>query len=98
MDPERLTGRHVDEDTLAGPHVGQLEQHHVGGQVVNRQSGTFLEAHLLRHGEGLVGRHHDQFLPHPTAAHSDDTIPHLREDGGTETSAAELCISTFFMK
>lgn len=77
---ECLTCGHVDQDTLARPQIGHLKQHHVGGQVVYRQSGTFLKAHLLRHGEGVDGGHNNHILPHATAPHHDDTIPHLRED------------------
>lgn len=78
---ECLTCCHVDQDTLAGPQIGHVEQHDVGGQVVYRHSSTFLEAHLVRHGEGIIRGHNNHFLPHATAAHHDDTIPHLREDG-----------------
>lgn len=77
-----LTCCHVDENALARPQIGHLKQHHVGGHVVDGDSSAFLKAHLLRHGECVVGGRDDHFLPHAVAAHHDDTIPHLREDGG----------------
>lgn len=58
---------HVDEHTLARPHVGHLKQHHVGGHVVNGESRALLKAHLLGHGEGVDGGHDNEFLPHAAA-------------------------------
>lgn len=79
-----LTCSHVYKNTLVWPQVGHLKQHQVGGQVVNGNSGAFLKAHLLGHGEGAVSGHDNQFLPHATAAQHDDTISHLREERGRE--------------
>lgn len=75
-----LTCGHVYKNALARPHVGHLKQHHVGGQVVDGNSGAFLEAHLLGHGEGAVSGHDNHLLKHAEAAHRDHTISHLREE------------------
>lgn len=82
---------HVDEDALARTNVAHLKQHHVGGQVVDGESGALLEAHRLGHEEGAVSGRHDHFLPHAAAVQHDDPIPHLREEedreGGTISDA-----------
>src|SRR4029077_6331783 len=41
-------GGHVHQHPLAGPDVRDAEQHVVGGEVVDRYRGGFLEAHRLR--------------------------------------------------
>ena len=88
-----LTCCHVDEDALPRPHVGHLKQHHVRGDVVNGQSGSFLKAHLLGHGEGTAGGHNDHFLPQAAAAQHDDSITHLREEGEEEMVMRMMCVS-----
>ena len=71
----------MDQDALAGPEVGHLEEHHVGGEVVHGQRRRLLEAHGVGHEEGLVSRHHHQLLPQATAAQHDDPVTGLRWEG-----------------
>lgn len=88
----------MDEDTLARPQVGHVEQHHVGGQVVDGQGSGFLEAHALRHEVGVEGWCDNHFLPQATAHHHDDTIPHLRreEERGRSDKAKLLTTAYLF--
>lgn len=69
----------MDEDALARPDVGHLEQHHVGGHVVDGDGGSLLEAHLLGHGEGVAGGQDHHFLPQAAATQHDDSVAHLEE-------------------
>lgn len=62
---ELLTCSHVDEDTLVGSQISKVKQNHVGSDVVDKKSSSFLEAHPLRHWEGVTGRHIHHFLPEP---------------------------------
>lgn len=88
-----LTCSHVNENTLPGPEIGHLKQHHVGRQVVNRKSGSLLKTHLLWHGESPLSGNHNHFLPHATAAHCNNTISHLNEQrrGDGEDEEAGYC-------
>src|SRR6185436_11025373 len=49
----------VDEYAIALRHVAESPQHENGGQVVDRDGGAFLEAHVGRHREHLLGRNRD---------------------------------------
>lgn len=62
---ELFTCSHMDEDTLVGSQVSKVKQNHVGSDVVNKKSSSLLEAHPLRHWEGVTGWHIHHFLPEP---------------------------------
>lgn len=62
-----LTCSGMDEDALVGPQVAKVKQHHVGGDVVDREGGSLLEAHALRDEEGVVCWCHHHLLPQPKA-------------------------------
>lgn len=97
--PVCVTCSHMDQDTLAWLQVGRLEQHQVGGEVVDGQRSPLLKAHLLGHGEGVASGHNDHFLVHAAADQHDDPIPHLREgreegrDG--DASVVKVCSDYF---
>lgn len=63
-----LTGSSVNQDALVGPQVAEVEQHHVGGDVVDGEGGRLLEAHALWDEEGVAHRRHHHLLPQPEAA------------------------------
>lgn len=69
---------HVDKDTIARLQVGHLKQHQVGSHVANRQSCSFLEAHLVRHDGSADGGHDNQVLPQAAADQRDDAVSYLR--------------------
>lgn len=74
-----LTCSGVDEDALVGPQVPEVKQHHVGGDVVDREGGSLLETHALRDEEGVVcGRHH-HLLPQPEAVQHHHLIADLEQ-------------------
>lgn len=58
----------MNQDALVGPQVAEVEQHHVGGDVVDGEGGRLLEAHALWDEEGVARRRHRHLLPHPKAA------------------------------
>lgn len=74
-----LTCSSVNQDTLVGPQVAEVKQHHVGGDVVDREGGGLLEAHALRDEEGVVGRGHHHLLPQPEAVQHHHLITNLEE-------------------
>lgn len=95
---------HVDKDTIARLQVGHLKQHQVGSHVANRQSCSFLEAHLVRHDGSADGGHDNQVLPQAAADQRDDAVSYLRGDkeeipqrpdcGKTkQTESIHICIS-----
>lgn len=78
-----LTGSSVNQDALLGPQVAEVEQHHVGGDVVDGQGGRHLEAHALRDEEGVGRRCDHHLLPQAEAAQNHHLVTNL--PGGRET-------------
>lgn len=78
-----LTGGSVNQDALVGPQVAEVEQHHVGGDVVDGEGGRLLEAHALWDEEGVARRRHHHLLPQPEAAQHHHLVADL--PGGGET-------------
>lgn len=77
----------MNQDALVGPQVAEVEQHHVGGDVVDGEGGRLLEAHALWDVEGVVGRRHHHLLPQPEAAQHHHLVADLPvgEEGKRET-------------
>ena len=69
----------MDEDALVGPEVAEVEQHHVGGDVVDGKGRRLLEAHALWDEEGVGRRHHRHLLPEPEAAQHHHLIADLEQ-------------------
>lgn len=80
-----LTGSSVNQDALVGPQVAEVEQHHVGGDVVDGEGGRLLEAHALWDEEGVAHRRHHHLLPQPEAAQHHHLVADL--PGGRETQS-----------
>lgn len=99
-----LTGSGVNQDALVGSQVAEVEQHHVGGDVVDRQGGRLLEAHALWDEEGVARRCHHHLLPQPEAAqhhHLVADLPVRKERrsvnrGGNQLKTSEEHSSCFF--
>lgn len=70
----------VNEDTLVGPQVAEVKEHHVGSDVVDRESGRLLEAHALWDEEGVARRHHRHLLPEPEAVQRHHLITDLEQN------------------
>lgn len=78
-----LTGSNVNQDALVGPQVAKVEQHHVGGDVVDGEGGRLLEAHALWDEEGVARRRHHHLLPQPEAAQHHHLVADLPGGGGS---------------
>lgn len=75
----------MDEDTLVGPKVAEVEQHHVGGDVVDREGCCVLKAHAFWDEEGVGCWYHCHLLPQPKAAQHHHLITNLEQKAGGET-------------
>lgn len=69
----------MDEDALVGSQVAEVEQHHVGGDVVDREGGSLLEAHPLWDEEGVVYCCHHHLLPQPEAVQHHHLVANLEK-------------------
>lgn len=89
-----LTCSSMNEDALVGPQVAEVEQHHVGGDVVDGESCRLLEAHALWDEEGVVCRDHHHLLPQPEAVQHHHFIADLESEDGLfyQTKSAFCCI------
>lgn len=68
----------MDKYALVGTQVPKVEEHHVGGDVIDRKCRRLLKAHALGHQEGVCGRHHNYFLPQTAAIQNQNLITHLQ--------------------
>lgn len=75
----RLTCSSMNEDALVGPQVAKVEQHHIGGDVVDGESRRLLEAHALWDEEGVACRHCHHLLPQPEAVQHHHLITDLEQ-------------------
>lgn len=75
----------MDEYALVGTQVPKVEEHQVGGDVINRKCRCLLKAHALRHQEGVCGGHHYYFLPHTAPVQNQDLITNLQTRKEKET-------------
>lgn len=90
-----LTGGSVNQDALVGPQVAEVEQHHVGGDVVDGEGGRLLEAHALWDEEGVARRRHHHLLPQPKAAqhhHLVADLPGGEDRRSVNTGEEQNCI------
>lgn len=69
----------MNEDTLVGPQVAKVKQHHIGSDVVDREGCCLLKAHALWDEEGVVCRHHRHLLPQPEAVQHHHLITDLEQ-------------------
>lgn len=74
-----LTCSSMNEDTLVGPQVAKVKQHHIGSDVVDREGCCLLKAHALRDEEGVVCRHHRHLLPQPEAVQHHHLVTDLEQ-------------------
>lgn len=80
----------MDQYTLVGTQVPKIEEHHVGGDVIDRKCCRLLKAHALGHQEGVCGRHHYYFLPQAAAIQNQNLIAHLQMRKEKETFKEHL--------
>ena len=97
-----LTCCSMNEDTLVGPQVAEVKQHHIGGDVVHGEGCRLLEAHALWDEEGVARRHHRHLLPQPEAVQHHHLVADLEkkaeEDVGWEGGKAKvLSVWTCFL-
>lgn len=69
----------VDEHALVGPQVAKVEEHHVGGDVVDREGCGLFKSHAVWDEEGVAGRHRRHLLPQPIAVQHHHFIANLKQ-------------------
>lgn len=74
----------MDEDTLVGSQVAEVKQHHVSGDVVDREGCCVLKAHAIWDEEGVGCWYHCHLLPQAKAAQHHDLVTNLEQKAGEE--------------
>ncbi len=67
----------MNQDVVARPHSKHVEEHVVGGQVVDRHRRSVLEGHRFRHLEGLGRIHADRIGVAAESGHRHGPLSHL---------------------